>query len=48
MLEKAGVAATPGMDFDPINGRRFVRFCYAGAEADMHEAIARISAWQPR
>jgi aspartate/methionine/tyrosine aminotransferase len=45
MLEQAGVAATPGADFDPINGRRFIRFCYAGAEADMREAVRRISAW---
>ncbi len=45
MLGQAGVAATPGADFDPINGRRFMRFCYAGAEADMREAVARLSAW---
>ena len=45
MLEEAHVAATPGIDFDPVNGSRFVRFCYAGATADMHEAVARISRW---
>jgi aspartate/methionine/tyrosine aminotransferase len=45
MLEEAHVAATPGVDFDPINGNRFVRFCYAGATADMHEAVARIGKW---
>jgi len=45
MLEEAHVAATPGIDFDPVNGGRFVRFCYAGATADMHEAVARISKW---
>jgi aspartate/methionine/tyrosine aminotransferase len=45
MLEDAHVAATPGVDFDPINGNRFVRFCYAGSTADMHEAVARIAKW---
>src|SRR3982750_2918730 len=29
MLEEAGVAATPGLDFDPVRGRSFIRFCYA-------------------
>jgi aspartate/methionine/tyrosine aminotransferase len=45
MLEKAHVAATPGIDFDPLNGNRFVRFCYAGSTADMHEAVGRIAKW---
>jgi aspartate/methionine/tyrosine aminotransferase len=37
MLNEAGVAATPGIDFDPLNGKRFLRFCYAGSAAEMHE-----------
>jgi aspartate/methionine/tyrosine aminotransferase len=45
MLEEAHVAATPGVDFDPLNGKNFIRFCYAGATADMHEAVARIAKW---
>ena len=45
MLEKAHVAATPGVDFDPINGRHFVRFCYAGSADDMKEAVDRIGDW---
>ena len=45
LLEEAHVAATPGVDFDPINGRRFVRFCYAGSAADMNEGVERIGAW---
>jgi aspartate/methionine/tyrosine aminotransferase len=45
MLEEAGVAATPGADFDPVEGRRFVRFCYAGATEDVREAVERITAW---
>jgi aspartate/methionine/tyrosine aminotransferase len=45
MLEQAGVAATPGVDFDPIRGRNFLRLCYAGSREDMHEAVKRIGAW---
>src|SRR5262245_9402958 len=45
MLEETHVAATPGVDFDPTNGRRFLRFCYAGAAAEMHEAVERIGTW---
>ncbi|MGH6725389.1 MAG: pyridoxal phosphate-dependent aminotransferase [Pseudolabrys sp.] len=45
MLDEAHVAATPGIDFDPINGHNFLRFCYAGSGADMREAVARIGNW---
>ncbi len=45
MLEQAGVAATPGIDFDPVNGRHFLRFCYAGSAPEMHEAVERIGRW---
>ena len=45
MLEEAGVAATPGIDFDPLHGRQFVRLCYAGSRDDMHEAVTRIGDW---
>src|SRR5579863_9575802 len=45
MLEKAHVAATPGLDFDPIRGERFIRFCYARSAQEMHDAVARIAKW---
>jgi aspartate/methionine/tyrosine aminotransferase len=45
MLEKAQVAATPGVDFDPIHGRNFIRFSYARSADDMREAVARIARW---
>jgi len=48
MLEEAGVAATPGIDFDPVNGHNFLRFCYAGSAAQMHEAVERIGGWLTR
>ncbi|MGN6750298.1 MAG: pyridoxal phosphate-dependent aminotransferase [Xanthobacteraceae bacterium] len=45
MLDEAGVATTPGVDFDPIQGRNFLRLCYAGSREDMHEAVKRIGVW---
>ena len=45
MLEEAGVAATPGLDFDPIHGRNFLRLCYAGTREDMREAVERVGHW---
>ncbi len=48
MLNEADVAATPGIDFDPVNGRHFLRFCYAGSTAEMHDAVERISNWLKR
>lgn len=45
MLEQARVAATPGLDFDPIHGRSFVRFSYARSPEEMREAVDRIAEW---
>jgi aspartate/methionine/tyrosine aminotransferase len=45
LLVEAGVAATPGLDFDPRRGATTVRFSYAGAEADVAEGVARLEAW---
>ncbi len=41
----AGVAATPGLDFDRARGNRTLRLSYAGPEADITEAIARLQKW---
>ena len=48
MLEQAHVAATPGIDFDPIHGKNFIRFCYAGSATEMREAVERIGGWLSR
>ncbi|WGD48820.1 aminotransferase class I/II-fold pyridoxal phosphate-dependent enzyme [Bradyrhizobium sp. CB1650] len=45
MLEQAHVAATPGIDFDPIHGRSFIRFSYARSADEMREAVDRIAHW---
>ncbi len=46
MLVEAGVAATPGIDFDPARGRNFVRFSFARSTEDMMEGARRLIAWQ--
>src|SRR4051794_12591434 len=46
MLQEAGVAASPGVDFDRTRGSRFVRFSYCGPEADMQEAAKRLKGWR--
>ncbi|CAM3205802.1 pyridoxal phosphate-dependent aminotransferase [Paracoccus nototheniae] len=45
ILEKAGVAVTPGVDFDPDRGMRTLRFSYARATADIAEGLARLTAF---
>ncbi|ONG50206.1 1-aminocyclopropane-1-carboxylate deaminase [Pseudoroseomonas deserti] len=46
MLAEIGVAATPGVDFDPDRGGRFLRLSYCGAEADILDAVRRLRAWR--
>jgi aspartate/methionine/tyrosine aminotransferase len=45
MLHETGVAATPGVDFDPFRGQRFVRFSFAGREDEVAEAAQRLRRW---
>lgn len=45
MLEEAGVAATPGLDFDPYQGAHHIRFSFAGSHDDCREAVTRLKAW---
>ena len=44
-LAEIGVAATPGIDFDPVRGQRTVRFSFAGRTPDMVEAVHRLQRW---
>ncbi len=48
LLREAGVAVTPGTDFDPERGRRFMRFSFAGSEAEITAAGERLVAWRRR
>jgi len=48
LLDEAGVAVTPGSDFDAERGNRFLRFSYAGTTADTAEAARRLQDWAGR
>ena len=45
LLQEAGVAVTPGLDFDPKRGARTLRFSYARATADIEEGLRRLQAY---
>lgn len=45
LLEETGVAATPGHDFDPFEGDRWIRFSYAGAESEVEGAATALVKW---
>jgi aspartate/methionine/tyrosine aminotransferase len=44
ILHEAGVAVTPGLDFDPGRGHGTLRFSYAGSTADIAEGLRRLEA----
>ncbi len=45
MLAETGVAATPGIDFDPTRGHGTIRFSFSGATEDMAAAAERLRGW---
>ncbi|WP_073266733.1 aminotransferase class I/II-fold pyridoxal phosphate-dependent enzyme [Cryptosporangium aurantiacum] len=42
LLDETGVAVAPGVDFDPVDGHRYVRLSFAGATAPIEEALERL------
>ena len=42
ILEQAGVAVTPGLDFDPRRGLTTLRFSYARSTNDIQKGLARL------
>ncbi|MCF4099842.1 pyridoxal phosphate-dependent aminotransferase [Maritalea mediterranea] len=48
MLQEAGVAATPGVDFDRVKGHKFVRFSYAGDHEMLVQAIEKMAGFLSR
>lgn len=51
LLEETGIAAAPGVDFDPVDGHRFMRFSFALSTPEIKEALTRLEPWfavQPR
>ncbi|HEY0043977.1 MAG TPA: aminotransferase class I/II-fold pyridoxal phosphate-dependent enzyme [Allosphingosinicella sp.] len=45
LLRDTGVATAPGIDFDPVDGRHFMRFSFAVSTAEVEEAIRRMRPW---
>lgn len=48
LLEGAGVAVTPGLDFDPARGGKWMRFSYAGSSADIAEGLRRLAVYMAK
>lgn len=48
MLDETGVAATPGLDFDPIDGHKYMRFSFAGPTDEIRAAAERLKGWLPQ
>lgn len=48
LLIDTGLTVAPGIDFDPVNGHRFIRFSFAVSEAETGEAIDRLASWLQR
>ncbi len=45
MLDETGVATTPGIDFDPVDGSHHLRLSFAGGEEVCREALRRLRGW---
>ena len=45
LLSEQRVATTPGVDFDPLDGHRYLRLSFAGSSADMHEAVRQLNSF---
>ena len=45
LVRETGVATAPGVDFDPVDGRRFIRFSFAVSTPEVEEAIRRLTPW---
>ncbi|MEN3930969.1 pyridoxal phosphate-dependent aminotransferase [Microvirga sp. W0021] len=45
VLNEAGVAITPGLDFDPFDGKHHIRLSFAGSAKDCREAVSRLGTW---
>jgi Aspartate/tyrosine/aromatic aminotransferase len=45
LLRDTGVATAPGVDFDPVEGHRFIRFSFAVSTAEVEDALGRLRGW---
>ncbi|WP_425290228.1 pyridoxal phosphate-dependent aminotransferase [Arsenicitalea aurantiaca] len=48
LLDETGVASTPGIDFDRTDGKRYLRFSFAGSPETMDKALQRIAGFVGR
>jgi aspartate/methionine/tyrosine aminotransferase len=48
LLDEAGVALTPGTDFDAVTGHQWVRLSFASSPQVVAEAVDRVVDWQRR
>jgi aspartate/methionine/tyrosine aminotransferase len=48
LLDEAGVAVAPGVDFDTVEGGHFIRMCFAGAGDDIERAVELMGGWLAR
>ncbi len=44
VLDRTGVALAPGVDFDEVDGHRFMRLSFCGSTKDLHTAFDRLAA----
>ena len=45
LLRDTGVATAPGIDFDPVEGRHFIRMSFAVSTPEVEDAISRLVPW---
>jgi len=45
LLEETGVAVAPGIDFDPVDGGKFIRMCFAGDGAEIGRGVDLLGEW---
>ena len=45
LLRDTGVATAPGVDFDPVEGHRFIRFSFAVSTREIEDALSRLRPW---
>ncbi len=46
MLRETGISSLPGSKYDPLNGKHYVRFSYAGSTEEIEEAMEILKKWR--
>jgi aspartate/methionine/tyrosine aminotransferase len=45
LLAETGVAVAPGIDFDPVDGGRYIRLSFAGEKGEIAQAVDLLGEW---